>query len=496
VARKIPRLLWLVAPLAFFLYFFRLGGAGLMGPDEPRYAWIGRAMAQSGDWVTPRLYGQPWFEKPALLYWMTGAAFRAGLGPDLAPRLPVALLGTAFLLFYWWMLRREFGCRAAGLATLVLGSSVAWIGFSRTGVTDLPLTAAFSMAMLLALPWVARRDGRFLPAAFAALGVAVLAKGPVAVALGAPLAIRVRWIRDLLRPRVLLPFFAIALPWYVLCYARNGWPFIDEFIVRHNLGRFTSGELQHVRPWWFYLPIAPALLLPWTPLLLLLVKRTSWYREPRRGFLLAWSLFGLALFSASANKLPGYVLPLLPAVAALIGVALDEAADARWWLGACAVLLVGFPAAAAVFPWAVANEWGSAPRVAFDWTWLLPVVVAAAAWALESRGRRVAATVAVTIGAAVGLTYLEIRSEPGMERVATARSLARQAAPQLADLCLEPIKRDWQYGLQYYLGTAIPSCEAKPSAFHIMQAPGRPPELTPAANRTGTGEAPPPVDPR
>ena len=86
----------------YFLYFFRLGGAGLVGPDEPRYAWIGRAMAQTGDWVTPRLWGQPWFEKPALLYWLTGAAFRLGLGPDLAPRLPVALVSVGFLCFYWW----------------------------------------------------------------------------------------------------------------------------------------------------------------------------------------------------------------------------------------------------------------------------------------------------------------------------------------------------------------------------------------------------------
>src|SRR6476620_4995508 len=131
VLRKIPPLALLALPLAYLLYFFRLGGAGLIGPDEPRYAWIGRAMAQSGDWVTPRLWGQPWFEKPALLYWMTGAAFRMGLGPDLAPRLPVALMGMAFLGFYWWILNREFGCRTAWSATLILGSSVAWLGFSQ-----------------------------------------------------------------------------------------------------------------------------------------------------------------------------------------------------------------------------------------------------------------------------------------------------------------------------------------------------------------------------
>lgn len=496
MARKIPRVVWFVLPLAYFLYFFRLGGAGLVGPDEPRYAWIGRAMAQSGDWITPRLYGQPWFEKPALLYWMIGAGFRAGLGPDLAPRLPVALLGTAFLAFYWWALRREFGCRAAWLATLILGSCVAWMAFSQAAVTDLPLTATFSAAMLLAVPWIAKRDERCLPLAAALLGFAVLAKGLVPLALAAPLVLRIRWFRDLLKPRVLAPFAIVALPWYALCYARNGWPFLEEFFVRHHFGRFTSGELQHVKPWHFYLPITPALLLPWTPLLILLIRRAEWYRDPRRRFLLLWALFGLALFSAATNKLPGYVLPLLPALAALAGIALDEAADARWLLAGCAVLLAGFAIVAPMLPAAAANEWSSAPRLAFHWTWLTPVVPTAAAWLLETRGKRIAAALVIAAGATVGFTYLKVRCEPEMERVATARAVAREAASHLADLCVEPMRRDWEYGLDYYLGTVPPACGGKPSAYRVLQRPGRSPEVVAAG--PGTGTAPPlaPVDRR
>src|SRR3954453_1261020 len=121
------KILWLpIIPLAYLLYFYNLDGIGMIGPDEPRFASIARGMARSGDWVTPRLWGEPWFEKPALLYWLTGAAFRLGLGPDVAPRLPVALLSAGFLAFYWWILRREFGCRAAWLAAFILGTSVAW----------------------------------------------------------------------------------------------------------------------------------------------------------------------------------------------------------------------------------------------------------------------------------------------------------------------------------------------------------------------------------
>src|SRR5579862_8014718 len=132
-------------------YLADLTGMGLVGPDEPRYADIGRAMARSGDWATPRLWGEPWFEKPALLYWMTGVGFRAGLGDELAPRVPVALLSIAYLVFFFWILRREFSGETAWFATAILATSAAWLAFSRVAVTDLPMAAAFSAAMLLSL---------------------------------------------------------------------------------------------------------------------------------------------------------------------------------------------------------------------------------------------------------------------------------------------------------------------------------------------------------
>ena len=369
---KLPRAAWLAVPLAGLLYFYRLGAAGLLGPDEPRYASIGREMARSGDWITPRLWGQPWFEKPALLYWMEAAAFRLGLGPEMAPRLPVAALAVAFLAFYWWILRREFGSRAACMATLILGTSGAWIVASQIGVTDLPLAATFSAAMLLALPWIARRETLLLPLAAALLGLAVLAKGLVPAALAFPLFWRKAAWRDLLRPRVALPFLAVALPWYGLCYLRNGRVFLVEFFWQHHFERMVSPALMHVQPWWFYLPVMLVSLLPWTPLLVLLGGRAA-YRDPRRLFLLAWLLFGLAFFSIATNKLPGYLLPLLPAAAALMGLALAESAGARGWLALSAGLLVVFPMAAPILPAAVADGLSRAPRPAFDWAWLLPV---------------------------------------------------------------------------------------------------------------------------
>ena len=483
---KIPRLLWLGLPVAYVLYLFRLGGFGLIGPDEPRYAAIGREMARSGDWITPRLWGQPWFEKPALLYWMTGAGFRSGLGPELAPRLPVALLSIGFLLFFWWRVKREFGCMAASLAAMILATSAAWIGFSQVGVTDLPLTAAFSAAMLLALPWIAKREERGLPAASAALGLAVLAKGLLPLALAAPLALRIRWFRDLLRPSVLLPFFVVALPWYLLCYLRNGAAFLHDFIVVHHLERFTQTGLQHVQPWWFYVPRLPALLVPWAPLLLLIGARADW-AEPRRRFLLAWAGFGLLFLSASTNKLPGYVLPLLPPLAILMALGLERVKRPGALLVSCAGLLAVYPIAAPLLPAAMANQWSAAPRPAFHWTWLLPLIPAAAAWVLEGRGKRIAATSAIALGAAVAILCVKLMEEPAVDRLATARELARDAERHAGAVCVEEIRRDWQYGLNYYSGTLLPECEAEDRPFHIVQKPGAPPELAAAPTGDGTG---------
>ena len=480
--RKIPPALWVVLPLAYLLYFYRLGATGLLGPDEPRYASIAREMARSGDWITPRLWGQPWFEKPALLYWMTGAAFRLGIGPDLAPRLPVAMMAAGFLLFFWWILRREFGARAASFATLILGCCGGWLVSSQVGVPDMPMAAAFSAAMLLALPWIARRDPRYLPVAAALLGLAVLAKGPVALVLAAPLCLRFRNARDLVRPRVVAPFLAVALPWYLLCCLRNGKVFLHDFFLVHNIERFTSNTLMHAQPWWFYLPVLAGLLMPWFPLAVLLGRRAA-YRDPRRLYLLAWVVFGMVFFTAATNKLPGYLLPLLPAAAALMGLALDEAqsSHAGPCLAACALLLVAFPMAARMLPAALAAGLSKSPIPAFQAIWLLPGGVAAAAWLLRSRARPLAAVLLIAAGAAAGTVYLKRVAAPQLDRAVSARPLWRQVSGRANEVCVDQIERSWRYGLNYYSGTPLPDCSVEPRPWRLRQSPGQPPNLAPAS---------------
>ena len=468
--RKIPRLVWVVLPLAYLVYFYDLSATGLLGPDEPRYASVAREMARSGDWITPRLWGMPWFEKPALLYWMSGVLFRLGLNTELAPRLPGALLAAGFLVFYWYTLRRAFSCRAAWLATLILGSSGMWVAYSQNGVTDIPLSVTYSAAMLLAMPWVARRDTRQLPASAALFGFAVLAKGLVPLPLALPLLLG-RHVRDWLRWRVILPFFLVALPWYALCYARNGWPFVHDFFVVHHFSRATSNQLAHVRPIWFYLPILIAGLAPWTPLLCLLARR-SVYRDRQRLFLLLWAGVTLAFFSVMVNKLPGYILPMMPAVAALIALALDELGDARAWLAACALLLVAFPITAQVLPAAILSGLSRAPMPHFEPLWLAAPAIAAAAWFLEGRGRRLAAVLAVTAGAALGIAWLKAGVTPELDRSVSARGLWRQIAGRSSQVCIGDVKRDWEYGLNYYSVTPLPDCAAQSRPLRVLPAPG------------------------
>src|SRR5690242_5825606 len=105
------------------LYLYNLDGTGVLGPDEPRYSAIGRTMASDGDWITPHLWGERWFEKPPLIYWTTALGSLLGLNPDLAGRLPVATLSLAFLALWFVLLKSEFGERVAAVSVLLLATS-------------------------------------------------------------------------------------------------------------------------------------------------------------------------------------------------------------------------------------------------------------------------------------------------------------------------------------------------------------------------------------
>jgi hypothetical protein len=313
-----------VAPLLglLLIYLVWTSAFGLYGPDEPRYASIARAMAATGDWITPRLDGEAWLEKPPLLYWMSAIGFRLGLGPETAPRLPLGLASVAFLIWFRIYLRHWVTDSQALLAACILATSAGWIAYSNVAVTDVPLSICFAAAMLVSLRWI--EDGKARDALIAGVlfGLAVLAKALVPVALAAPLVwfARHRWRQW---PLVVGAALAVAAPWYIAITQREGWAFIDELFIKHHFSRFVSDDLQHAQPFWFYAPVLLGLLAPWT----LLLFRVPW-RPARWRYFVVWAVFGFVVFSSGANKLPGYLLPLLPSLAVLM--ALGVSATARW----------------------------------------------------------------------------------------------------------------------------------------------------------------------
>ncbi|MFN7992641.1 MAG: glycosyltransferase family 39 protein [Bryobacteraceae bacterium] len=478
---RIPRAWWLAGPLLLLLYLYGLTGAGLLGPDEPRYAAIGREMAQSGDWITPRLWGDPWFEKPALLYWMTAAGFRLGLGEELAPRLPVALLSVAFLVFFQRKLRSEFGDAASWSATVILGTSPAWLGYSFIGAPDLPMTAAFAAAMLLSMEWFTAGNTRSLPWLAALMGIAVLAKGLVPLVLALPLLwfARRRWM-DLVRPRVVVPFLIVALPWYLLCYARNGMPFIRSFFLEHHFARFTENTLMHQQPFWFYAPVLLGALLPWTPLIAFAARR-GLYADMRMRFVLVWAAFGFLFFSAAKNKLPGYLLPLIPAVAILMGCGIVRAKGARWALPVVGLCLISVPVAIEIMPRALATGISRAALPSPHWTWLLPVALALGIFGLERRGGRPAALALTGFSVAACFLALKAVDLPAVDEAASVRSFWQSIAAQRGSVCVATMHRSWRYGLNYYSNNPLPDCTVALRPLQIRQQPGYPPQIVDAA---------------
>jgi 4-amino-4-deoxy-L-arabinose transferase-like glycosyltransferase len=350
------RAFWLVLIIAtlYFCYFHNLGAIGLVGPDEPRYAWIAREMHESGDWVTPHLYGQPWFEKPVLLYWGAALSFKLFGVSEAAARFPCALAALLATLAMAWLAWRIYGPWTARWLLLLLPTTVGMIGFSHAAATDMPFAGALTIALVFAAvilgltrnrqsplfqrtPWLALILFGFF------LGLAMLAKGPAAIVLsgGGVLlwaAFTKRW-RDAFRclhPVAIASFCLTALPWYILCSRRNP-DFFRIFIIEHNFKRYLTPEFQHIQPFWFYVPVLLIAFAPWTLALLWFALHgalRAWpQRRPSDTTLLAlcWIIFCLVFFSISKSKLPGYILPAVPPIGLLLARAYVRHVPQEGW---------------------------------------------------------------------------------------------------------------------------------------------------------------------
>lgn len=332
--------------LAILVYLFTTGILPLVGRDEPRYVEIGREMLNSGDWITPRLGGHTWFEKPVLLYWMEAASFSVFGVSEWAARLGSALCGLGCAASIWWMIKRT-DRRIAQWASVALLSSGGMLSFSHGATFDIVLT--FCVTLALSAWWMAQlnpeRATKHLSLFWAAVGLAFLAKGLVAFVL--PLGV-IGLYALLSKEKVRLGLWwglplalAVSSVWYLPVIATNGSQFVNEFFVQHHFQRFTSDKFKHHEPIWFFLKILPLLMLPWAPFLVVALWRMRGLQRnsslsvedsARRRlalFALAWTAVPVAFFSLSGSKLPGYILPSLPGAAVLVGLELS-----RWAQGA------------------------------------------------------------------------------------------------------------------------------------------------------------------
>jgi 4-amino-4-deoxy-L-arabinose transferase-like glycosyltransferase len=476
--------------LAYALFVSGLSSLGLVGPDEPRYADVARGMMRSGDYVTPRLFGEPWFEKPPLYYWSAALLFHLQTDETMA-RLPSAFAAGFFLVFWFWFARRFYGDRAAKFSCLILATTAGWIGFARAAAMDMLLTTTLSAALALLAVWLWENRAAALWGFYALLAVATLAKGPLAIALAGLAVIgyilhQRDWaiVRRVLLTPAVSAFAAIALPWYALCYARNGSAFVQEFFIRHNVERLVSGEaIGHPQPFWFYIPIVLAALFPWTATLLLPLAglarkgRSTLSNNPQHVYLFYWIVLPFLFFSAAQNKLPGYLLPILPPLTLWIGAAIGERysdQDAQPLLkGALAasalLLLLLSPAIVVLLPEALASGLGDAlaqtqrdglwsqiaggPVPLVAWAALAGAGVASAA--LLWRGQTLAAAFSVVLGVCWVVLLMTSSLAPAINRVASMRTVAASfqedgIAPQ--HLAVLYLHRNQIYGLGYYLG--------------------------------------------
>lgn len=353
IARLLP-IGWLVVAL-LCAWFLTLDLRHLLRSDEGRYAEIAREMFATGDWVTIRYNGLKYFEKPPFHLWMTALAYHVfGVG-EWQARLWVAISGAVGLLATMLAARRWFGPRVGLLTGLVLLATPTWNLGSHFNSLDMSVSGALACVLAGVLmaqhPQAAPKSRRaWMWFAWAAMAVAVLTKGLIGVALpGLVLIVYTLVARDwaLWRRLHLVSgaglMLAIAVPWFVLVSLRNP-EFAQFFFIHEHWQRYTSTVHQRDAPFWYFVPQLLAGFLPWLGLtfgIAAAVRHGARGGGFRPALLLAvWAGAIFVFFSLSSSKLPGYIMPIFPALAVLAALALDKLGAAAWNRQILGMLLV------------------------------------------------------------------------------------------------------------------------------------------------------------
>jgi len=485
--------------LAFLLvllcavWFGTLDYRNLVRPDEGRYAEIPREMAVSGDWTTPRLNGLKYFEKPALQYWATAAAYKLFGEHHWTARLWSALTGFAGLLLAWFTARRLWGERAALYSALVLASSVLYAIIGHINTLDMGVT--FFMFLGLAGFLLAHRDGAqsrenrlWMHVVWAALALSVLSKGLIGLVLpGAVLVLYTLIQRDFALWKRLhfltgLPlFFLISAPWFVAVSLANP-DFFHFFFIHEHFERFLTKSHHRYQPWYAFIPILALGILPWLMMLFPALGR-AWRAEPGKfqpkRFLLVWAVFIFVFFSMSSSKLPSYILPIFPALALLIGEYLTypRARSVFWQVVPVAVLAgVGLM----LSPYSVMFASDEVPLALYQkyavWLAVAALVwLVGALWALFQlrREKITAGLVALGIASLLG-GQLALLGHDSLSPASSAAHLVKQIQPYLKPGVPFYSVGTYEQTLPFYLKRTVTLVDYQDEmAFGIQQEPDK-----------------------
>lgn len=335
-----------IAALILMVYFVPLGWHGLLEPDEGRYAEIPREMTESGDFVTPRLNYVKYFEKPVMLYWMNAASFMAFGENEFAARFPTALSGVLGALITAFFCASIFGRRAGAIAGAVTALSLLYFAIGTITLTDMPLSLFLTAALCAFYYGHVKNDRRWFLVFYASVALGLLSKGLVAIVLPGGIILwyiiltkKWRLIIDAIYLPGIALFFIIALPWFYMV-SRENPDFLYFFFVREHFLRYATKMHNRYEPFWFFLPMIPVGLMPWTGFFFSLFSKESVLRSPddknvkdANIFLLCWFTVIFVFFSISSSKLIPYIVPCFPPLAVLIASDIDRMISRKKWHG-------------------------------------------------------------------------------------------------------------------------------------------------------------------
>lgn len=506
ILAKRGAVLLFLAVIAFYLY--GLGHIPFVGPDESRYAQVAREMLLRHDLITPTLGGRAWFEKPALLYWMMIASFKLFGVSEWAARLPAALSGLLTVAAVFVVGRQvqhndEAGALPSGeswaslgfWSALALATTLGIIIFSRAASSDIILTMTTTWALtfyfLYELDGNPKRRRAFLFGFYTFIGLSLLAKGLV----GIVIPIGVVGLYYLFRRRLpernaLISLFwgiplslIVAATWYGPVIWRHGWPFIDQFIIQHHFARYVSNKYHHSQPAYYYLVVIPLLVLPWNAFLFDTFVRARlwpWRAKVTAGvasndrlrrfpiFALAWFSFPLLFFSFSNSKLPGYILPVLPAAALIVGQRLwrldSDPAAGRWPIRITGVFCLLLGIAALAYHWRTGNL-----TAVFVFLFATPLGVAGAFTLLSHR--RPTASILFIAGATLAAIIVLLRcAAPAVaDRESSKRLLQLADARGYSRAVIYGIQRSDRTPEFYAAGRVVYSADGEPVMYEGPQ---------------------------